>query len=197
MVLNAKPFQFSSNAIIAQCGNIAFDASTFEIWGALLNGATLVVIPYETVIDSEALATFLRVEKITDAWFTVALFNQLVMENPGVFGSLNNVLTGGDALNPKMIHAVLCSDTPPCALWNGYGPTENTVFTTLHRITLEDSIRSSIPIGVPIAGTQCYVLDAERQPVPPRRRGGALYQWHRVGDGISEQARKNHRSIFA
>lgn len=171
LVLNAKPFQFSSNAIIAQCGNIAFDASTFEIWGALLNGATLVVIPYETVIDSEALATFLRVEKITDAWFTVALFNQLVMENPGVFGSLNNVLTGGDALNPKMIHAVLCSDTPPCALWNGYGPTENTVFTTLHRITLEDSIRSSIPIGVPIAGTQCYVLDAERQPVPPGEEG--------------------------
>jgi amino acid adenylation domain-containing protein/thioester reductase-like protein len=171
LVLNAKPFQFSSNAIIAQCGNIAFDASTFEIWGALLNGATLVIIPYETIIDSEALAAFLRVEKITDAWFTVALFNQLVTENPGVFGSLNNVLTGGDALNPKMIHAVLCSDTPPGVLWNGYGPTENTVFTTLHRITLEDSTRSSIPIGLPIAGTQCYVLNAERQPVMPGEEG--------------------------
>ncbi|CAM4022465.1 non-ribosomal peptide synthetase [Rahnella bruchi] len=196
LVLNAKPFQFSSDAIIAQCGNIAFDASTLEVWGALLNGATLVVIPYETVIDSEALAIFLREEKITDAWFTVALFNQLVTENPGVFGTLNNVLTGGDALNPSMIHAVLCSDTPPGALWNGYGPTENTVFTTLHRITPEDATRGSIPIGVPITGTQCYVLDSKREPVMPGDEGELYTSGAGLATGYLNQPEKTAEAFF-
>ncbi|NEG64783.1 amino acid adenylation domain-containing protein (plasmid) [Pantoea agglomerans] len=171
LVINAKPFQFSSEAIIAQCGNIAFDASTLEIWGALLNGATLVVVPYETVIDSEALTVLLRAEKITDVFLTVALFNQLVLENPRVFGSLNNVLTGGDALNPKMIKAALCADTPPDNIWNCYGPTENTVCTTIHRITLKDTERDAIPIGRPVSGTQCYVLDTNLNPVMPGEEG--------------------------
>ncbi len=171
LALNGEPFQFPAQAVVAQCGNIAFDASTLEIWGALLNGATLVVVPYDTVIDSEALAALLRSEKVTDAFFTVALFNQLVTENPGVFGTLNNVLTGGDALSPKAVHAALCSATPPGAVWNCYGPTENTVVTTFHRVSREESLRSSIPIGRAIAGSQCYVLDENRRPVAQGEEG--------------------------
>jgi len=165
LVVNAQPFQISSDAIVSQCGNIAFDASTFEIWGALLNGATLVLIPYETVIDSQALTQCLQREMISDAFFTVALFNQLVAENPNVFAGINNVLTGGDALNPASVLAALSAEHPPKAIWNAYGPTENTVITTLHRIQLSDCQRSSIPLGRSISGTQCYVLDAKRQPV--------------------------------
>ncbi len=195
-VLNAKPLQFSSDSVIAQCSNIAFDVSTMEIWGAILNGATLVVIPYETVIDSEALAVLLRDEKITDACFTVALFNQLATENPGTFGTLNNVIVGGDALNPKTIRAVLCSDTPPGAVWNGYGPTENTVFTTIHRITPKDSMRGSIPIGLPVSGTQCYVLDANRQPVMPGEEGELYTSGTGLATGYLNKPEKTAEAFF-
>lgn len=171
LVVNASPFQFSSDAVVSQCGNIAFDASTLEIWGALLNGATLVIIPYETVVDTQALEKTLQAEKITDAFFTVALFNQLVTENPDILGSLNNVLVGGDALNPKTIGAAMNSTTPPGTIWNAYGPTENTVITTLHRITQEDIQRNAIPIGSPISETQCYVLDSHLQRVMPGEEG--------------------------
>jgi amino acid adenylation domain len=171
LVINAHPFQFSPSAIISQCGNIAFDASTFEIWGALLNGATLVLIPYETVIDSQALGQLLQQEHITDAFFTVALFNQLVAEEPDVFAGLKNVFTGGDALNPASVLAALTAEHPPEAIWNAYGPTENTVLTTLHRIQVADCQRSSIPIGCSIAGSQCYVLNDDLQPVPAGEEG--------------------------
>ena len=171
LVSHAHPFQFSSSAVVTQCGNIAFDASTFEIWGALLNGATLVLVPYETVIDSQALASLLRREKVTDAFFTVALFNQLVAEDPDVFAGLQNVLTGGDALNPGSVLAALSGNHPPQAIWNAYGPTENTVMTTLHRIRLEDCQRSSIPLGRSIAGTQCYALNANLEEIAVGEEG--------------------------
>ncbi|WP_256385410.1 MULTISPECIES: amino acid adenylation domain-containing SDR family oxidoreductase [unclassified Erwinia] len=181
LVCHASPFQFSEQAIIAQCSNIAFDASTLEIWGALLNGATLVIVPYETVIDSQAFAAQLRSDRISDLWLTVALFNQLVSEDPAMFGSLNNVLTGGDALNPKTIQAVLSSATPPRALWNAYGQTENTVFTTLHRIVAADCLRDSIPIGCPVSGSQCYVLDAYLHPV----KAGDIGELYVSGSGLA------------
>ena len=171
LVVNAYPFQFSSDAVISQCGNIAFDASTLEIWGALLNGATLVVVPYEIVIDSQALAELLKRENVSDAFFTVALFNQLVAEDPDVFAGLENILTGGDALNPASIGAALSAEHPPKAIWNAYGPTENTVITTLHRIQLSDCQRSSIPLGQSVSGTQCYVLDARLRPVAAGEEG--------------------------
>lgn len=171
LVINTPELRFSPDAIITQCGNIAFDASTLEIWGALLNGATLVIVPYETVIDSVAIAALLRQEKVTDAFFTVALFNQLVMEDPEVFAGLKNIYSGGDALNPNAIRLALDAEHPPENIWNAYGPTENTVITTLHRIKREDCERSSIPIGTAIAQTQCYVLDENGKPVAPDQEG--------------------------
>ncbi|BEH99375.1 hypothetical protein KB20921_21260 [Edwardsiella ictaluri] len=167
LVVDAAPYQVRQNAVMAQTGNIAFDASTLEIWGALLNGAHLIVIPYHTVIDSQALPAALAKYQVTDAWFTVALFNQLACEDPSSFGCLEHLLIGGDALNPAIVGSVLASDAPPAHIWNGYGPTENTTFTTLHPITIEDCQGDAIPIGRPIAGTICYVLDQHHRLLPP------------------------------
>ncbi|WP_380182490.1 amino acid adenylation domain-containing protein [Kalamiella sp. sgz302252] len=182
LVTAAEPYQIGADAVVAQCGNLAFDASTLEIWGALLNGATLAVIPYEQVINSARLAVEIKAQGVTDAWFTVALFNQLATDDAGMFGTLRNVLVGGDALNPGIIKSVMMSATPPGAIWNGYGPTENTVFTTLHRIAPEDCELASVPIGKAIAGTQCYVLDKKLRKVKPGEKG----ELYASGAGLAE-----------
>jgi amino acid adenylation domain-containing protein/thioester reductase-like protein len=196
LVVDAHPFQFSTDAIIAQCGNIAFDASTFEIWGALLNGCTLIIVPYEVVINSAELSDLLRRENISDAFFTVALFNQLVAENPNVFCGLKNVLTGGDALNPASVLAALSAESPPAAIWNAYGPTENTVITTLHRIQLSDCHRSSIPIGRSISGTQCYVLDNAMRPVADGEEGELYTSGLGLANGYLNKADKTSEAFL-
>lgn len=182
LVCHNDPIPILPGDSVAQAGNLAFDASTWEIWGALLNGATLVILPYETVIDSRALSRTLHSLRITHAWLTVALFNQLAAENPGAFGSLRHLLVGGDALNPTTIAAVMRSETPPENIWNGYGPTENTTFTTLHYISLGDCERSSIPIGRPVVNTCCYVLDKQMQPVAV----GEIGELYTSGEGLAQ-----------
>lgn len=74
-------------------------------------------------------------------------------------------------MNPASVLAALTAEHPPEAIWNAYGPTENTVLTTLHRIQVADCQRSSIPIGCSIAGSQCYVLNDDLQPVPAGEEG--------------------------
>lgn len=197
LVVNAHPFQFSNDAVVAQCGNIAFDASTFEIWGALLNGCTLVIVPYDVVINSLELSRLLQQENISDAFFTVALFNQLVAENPDVFGGLKNVFTGGDALNPASVLAALSSASPPGAIWNAYGPTENTVITTLHRIRLSDCYRSSIPLGQSISGTQCYLLDKALRPVAEGEEGELYTSGLGLAFGYLNKADKTSEAFLA
>ena len=183
LVCHNDPIAILPGDRVAQAGNLAFDASTWEIWGALLNGAALVILPYETVIDGPALAQALTDNRITHAWFTVALFNQLAAEMPGAFGHLRHLLIGGDALTPSIVASVLGSDTPPANVWNGYGPTENTTFTTLHRISAEDCAQASIPIGRPIVNTCCYVLDSTLHPVPV----GAVGELFTSGEGLARR----------
>nr|WP_284676596.1 non-ribosomal peptide synthetase [Vibrio sinus] len=195
LVVECPTITVSPDSVYAQAGNIAFDASTLEIWAPLLNGASVVVIPYETVIDSNALQEELKSKRVTDAWFTVALFNQLAADNPNAFGNLNNLMVGGDALNPKSIAAVLNSATPPKQIWNGYGPTENTTFTTMHPIQLTDCGRRSIPIGKPISNTTCYVLNEHLQPQPVGVPGELYTSGLGLADGYLNKPEKTKETF--
>lgn len=151
---------------IAQASNIAFDAATLEIWGALLNGAALYLVPNEILLKTDSFASFLHENQITFLWLTVALFNQYALEHPSMFGGLRYLLAGGDALTPEIVYRVLAADNAPQNLLNGYGPTENTTFTTTYNIQHELPAGQSIPIGTPIAQTTCYILDEHLNPVP-------------------------------
>jgi amino acid adenylation domain-containing protein len=169
---------FSAADRFAQLSALEFDASTLEIWGALLNGARLCVVDDETAVVPWRLAEALRTHGITVAWLTSALFNQLADEDPDMFAPLRLLLTGGDVLSPRHVELVRARH-PELALHNGYGPTENTTFTTVHRVDRRHD--GPIPIGRPIRGTTVLVLDDEGGPVPP----GVVGELYAGGAGVA------------
>lgn len=182
LVKNTNYIQIIKHDKIAQAANIGFDAATFEIWGALLNGATLVAVPHAILLDITKFATFLKDQQITILWLTSALFNQFSSQNPEIFQYLTYLLVGGDVLNKERIMSVLeCSQGAPRFIINGYGPTENTTFTTTHHITLNDKRLATIPIGKPIANTTVYILDENGEPVSI----GGVGELHTGGDGLA------------
>ncbi len=142
---------------------ITFDASTFEIWGALLNGARLVVYE-DPVFDPNAVAALLARERVTVLWLTAALFHLVVRRSLKMLAGLRVLLAGGDVLSAAAVNAALDA-YPDLTVINGYGPTENTTFTCCHVMTRANRPAESVPIGRPVAGTEVRVLDAELRPV--------------------------------
>ncbi len=165
---------------IAQMSNFSFDAATFEIWGALLNGACLVGVPREVALSPGRLARELREQGITTAFVTTSLFNQIVREKPDTFASLRHLLFGGSAVDPRPVREVLEHGAPE-RLIHVYGPTENTTFTTWQQVIEVPPDAVTVPIGRPIANTQVYVLDPHGQPVPI----GVPGELYTGGDGLA------------
>jgi amino acid adenylation domain-containing protein len=165
---------------VAHAANPAFDASTWEIWAPLLNGATCVIVSQEVMLEPRRLEEELRAQRVSAMWMTVGLFNRYVSLLSGAFGGLEHLLIGGDALDPASVSRLLAGGAAPRRLVNGYGPTETTTFATTFPIAPDDAARA-IPIGRPIGNTQVYVLDAHRDPVPV---GVAGELWI-GGDGVA------------
>jgi amino acid adenylation domain-containing protein len=154
---------------VAQLAPVAFDASTFEIWGALLNGARLVLAPPGPLPPDE-LAELVRRHRISVLWLTAALFHRQVDERPDTFRSLRTALAGGDVLSVEHVRRLLVA-VPGCRLLNGYGPTEATTFTCVHPVGAADLDGGAIPIGRPIRGVTVRLLDARGGPVPAGATG--------------------------
>jgi amino acid adenylation domain-containing protein len=150
----------------ANGSNPAFDASTFEVWGAMAAGATVVVFPAITEVGIEDWEVLVRRERITMMFLTTSLFHTVARERPDAFGSLDSLIVGGEQLEPTAVRRVLEAG-PPGRLLNGYGPTETTTFAAYYECT-PDSIagRERIPIGFPLQNTGLHVLDGESRPVP-------------------------------
>jgi amino acid adenylation domain-containing protein len=164
LVRGANYIDFGPHETFLQLAPVAFDASTLEIWGPLLNGGRLVLFPPGVPTLTE-LGEFIQRQRITTLWLTAGWFHQMVEESVEGLRGVRQLLAGGDVLSvPHVKKALDC--LPDCVLVNGYGPTENTTFTSCHRITRADTERRSIPIGRPIANTKTFILDEDRQPVP-------------------------------
>ena len=158
----------------------AFDASTFELWGPLLNGATCVVFPAGPP-DFERLEQIIEAEGVTCLWLTAGLFHQIVNQRPSILAKVRHVLTGGEALSVAHVQRALAL-CPGLRLTNGYGPTEATTFTTTYSIGPESHFESgTVPIGRPLANTRCYILDTEGEPVP----AGVTGELYIGGDGLA------------
>jgi amino acid adenylation domain-containing protein len=163
LVKDTNYLDFSPQQVWLQLAPIAFDASTLEIWGSLLNGGKLVLFPGEKPSLSELGQTIDR-HQITTLWLTAGLFHLMVDERIEDLQPLRQLIAGGDVLSVPHVRKVLAT-LPDCQLINGYGPTENTTFTCCYPISSLEGL-TSVPIGRPIANTQVYVLDPDRQPVP-------------------------------
>ena len=163
LVMNNDYAPFAAGDIVAFASNVCFDAATFEIWGALLNGGTLVVTPREVLLSPAALAEHLAAHRVTVLFLTTSLFNRLAHESPAMFRGLRHLVFGGEAADATSVSLVLDYGKPQ-RLVNGYGPTEATTFAICHQVERVNG--SSVPIGRPIANTTAYILDPAQQPVP-------------------------------
>jgi aspartate racemase len=155
---------FSPNETFLQLAPISFDASTFEIWGPLLNGGKLVVMPPAPPTLAE-IGRAITEHGIKTLWLTSGLFNAMVDERPRDLLPLRQLLAGGDVLSVPHVRKAL-HELKNTRLINGYGPTESTTFACCHTIAPDARLDSAIPIGQPIANTTAYILDANRQAVP-------------------------------
>ena len=155
---------------VAHACNECFDPSAFEIWGALLNGACLVVFPQSWVLAPRELAARIRDYRVTVMWLTSALFNTIAAAVPDAFAPLTHLLIGGEALDARWVRRVLAAGAPR-RLLNAYGPTECTVFATWHLVQHVPVDAASVPIGRPISGTEIYLLDDQLRPVGPGETG--------------------------
>ncbi|WP_346940654.1 amino acid adenylation domain-containing protein [uncultured Clostridium sp.] len=163
LVKSTNYIEFKNKDKILQTGSMVFDASTFEIWGALLNGIELYLAKSESIVSPELLKDIIIKNNITILWLTSELFNQLVERDVSIFKKLKYLLVGGDVLSPKYISLVKreCKDLQ---IINGYGPTENTTFSTTYLI--EKEYGSNIPIGKPIANSKTYIVDKNYRLMP-------------------------------
>jgi amino acid adenylation domain-containing protein len=159
LVIDTNYIQITPRDRVLVFGPPSFDASTFEIWGPLLNGGAGILYPGDR-FDPALFASTLEAEGVSVAWLTAGLFHLLAERRPDVFRPLRTLLAGGDILYPALVNSVLDA-VPNLTVINGYGPTENTTFTCCHRMTVVNRPRGQVPIGVPITGTRIHVLASD------------------------------------
>lgn len=178
MVRNMNYMKLTPEDRILLTGAIVFDASTFEIWGALLNGASLFLVEKETILNPRALGAELKKNDISILWLTAPLLTQIAESRTDIFSNLKYLLSGGDVLSAAHINKVR-KDNPKLKVLNCYGPTENTTFSTAFLI--EKDYENNIPIGKPISNSTTYIFDKNMnyQPI------GVIGELYVGGDGLS------------
>jgi len=165
---------------LLQLAPVTFDASTFEIWGALLHGGTLVIAPHDN-LTFEELGELIRRERVDTLWLTSSLYNAVIDQSPSALRGVGQLLIGGEALSPAHVRRGL-SLLPGTQIINGYGPTEGTTFTCCYPIPAGfDPQATSVPIGKPIANTRVYILDAYMNPLAVGVKG----ELYIGGDGLA------------
>ena len=164
---------------IMQLAPLAFDASTFEIWGALLHGGRCVMYE-ERVATLEHLRDKIAEHNVQTMWLTASLYNLIIDEDPTVLQELEQLLIGGEALSVRHVRKGL-QELPATQIINGYGPTEATTFTCCYRIERELQQGRAIPIGKSIGNTQVFLLDDDFEPVA----AGVVGELYIGGDGLA------------
>ncbi|TVZ40309.1 non-ribosomal peptide synthase protein (TIGR01720 family)/amino acid adenylation domain-containing protein [Alteromonadaceae bacterium 2753L.S.0a.02] len=194
LIKNSQDIQFAQDDCILITSAPGFDVTTYELWSALLNGLTLAVIDEDTLLDPLALAREIREKQVTFLWVVAPLFNQLVQEKPDLFAPVKRIMIGGDALSPFHINLAR-EHSPQLEFINGYGPTENTSFSTYHFLSEADS--EIIPIGRPITNSTCYVLNPDGHLLPAGVKGELCVGGHGVARGYFKRKDLTAERFFA
>ncbi|MEI6756850.1 MAG: amino acid adenylation domain-containing protein [Chlorobium sp.] len=181
---------------ILQIAPLAFDVSTFEIWGTLLNGARLYIPSRNEILDPVELAAILKCQQISIIFLTTGLFNRQAETLPESFSTLRTVITGGDTISPAHVRLVMES-CPSTTFINGYGPTENTTFSTTYQISQSDLTENTIPIGRPLPHSSVRVQDDRGQLVPIGIWGEIVTGGDGVADGYLNQPELTAARFFS
>jgi amino acid adenylation domain-containing protein len=150
---------------ITQAGSPSFDAAIKEIWLALANGATLIGLSKEILLEPAKLARLLREERISIICLNTAYVHQIGRDAPEVLKGLRKIFFGGEAAEPGPLREIL-KHVGPNVLINSYGPAEGCVITTYHEITDIPEDAATVSIGRPVSNAQVYLLDRFMRPVP-------------------------------
>ena len=178
LVKNTNYVEFNSGDRILQTGALEFDASTFEVWGSLLNNMCLVLARKDDLLYPDTLKSIIKNSNISTMWMTSSYFNRMLDEDSTIFEPLKNLLIGGEALSLTHVNKIR-EIYPELNLINGYGPTENVTFSTT--LLINKKYESSVPIGKPISNSTAYIVDRNNSLVPIGVSGELLVG----GDGVS------------
>lgn len=180
LVKGTNYVSINENDKILSLSNFSFDGSVFDIFGSLLNGASLIITSREVVTSPPSLRDMIEKKKISIFFLTTALFNTLVDEGLGNVMNLRCVLFGGEKVSVSHVKKFKARYSE-VKLVHVYGPTENTTFSTYYDIDSIQENAANIPIGKGISNTSCYILSKEMQ-LQPFGVYGELYVG---GDGLS------------
>ncbi|MGE6631997.1 amino acid adenylation domain-containing protein [Bacillus sp. NPDC077027] len=169
LVKETNYIQLGHEDKMLQLSNYAFDAFTFELWGMLLNGGQLILIPKYAALNMSELSGLIQTHQVTANCLPTALFNRLIEHDPKSVSTYRTLLVGGEAMSSE--HARKALPHMQGVLINAYGPTENTTLATFHRVTHVDEGARSVPIGIPVANSSVVILDEYLNPVPVGVKG--------------------------
>ncbi|MFT8349159.1 amino acid adenylation domain-containing protein [Clostridium saccharoperbutylacetonicum] len=165
LINNPDYIEIKDNDKILQSGSLSFDASVFQIWVALLNGAALHLEDKALIINDTALETYIDHNKITIMLMPTPLFNQYSESNVGIFKGLKYLVVGGDVISSKQVSKIT-QIYKKLKILNAYGPTENAVISTVYEVKDNWDENMSVPIGIPISNSTAYIIDKNMNLLP-------------------------------
>ncbi len=180
LVKGASFADLSHDTSLLCAAPMTFDAYTFELWGALLNGGK-VVFADTPVMNCDRLSWAINHQGVNCAWLTSALFNTLVDIDVTAFNGLTQLLVGGDIVSGHHVKR-LYQHNADITIINGYGPTENTTFTACYPIERDFLWSQPLPLGYPVSGTEVVVINQQRQRLP----AGFIGEIAALGHGLAE-----------
>ncbi|WP_087978403.1 non-ribosomal peptide synthetase [Bacillus safensis] len=164
---------------VMSLSNYVFDAFMFDVFGALLNGAKLIVLPKDHILNMNELSGAIEKEKVSILMITTALFHLLIDMKKDSLKNVRKVLFGGE--RASVPHVVTALETVgKDKLVHMYGPSESTIFTTYYPVNHIEKQALSIPIGKPVSQTAVYIVDEFGHVQPPGVAGELCV----AGDGL-------------
>ncbi|KAB8073360.1 hypothetical protein BDV29DRAFT_157648 [Aspergillus leporis] len=144
---------------VAIINNPGFDLSLFEVFAPLVAGATMIPVPRIVVMDPFMFREFVEEKHLSIIFLTAALFSIIGQSCPAAFRGVRHLCTAGDVPSPAALRAIMKSSAPPERIWNTYGPTETTTYSTIHEIKAEELQYGFPGIGKPSGETKLCLVD--------------------------------------
>ncbi len=199
LVVDTNYIDISTEDIISHASHVSFDLSLFDIWGGLLNGATVAVFKPQALVDIDYFETRIKAAKVTISYIPTGAFHELVKVNRQLFTGLKTIILGGEKASAKLVQDFFRyfeenSIRAPTVI-NTYGPTENTTNSTYYRMVSRQSVPEDIPIGKPIKGVEVLLLDENYNPVRPGVNGEVYVAGDNLSLGYIGAAQQDERFL--